>query len=250
MDNYDYSKYNTNIKNAFEEVINRKHSLEPLITRSKHMQKMKIKDLISSKLDTIISKLIRIAKTHQEIMGYRYYWLSKKTFAYGNNRISINSLEHKNKITRTVEHFFSKNELFIRLMLRNYDSKNTLKIKQIKYTNDKNELDIRLNMMTEKDTISKSLKVIKLETLPTFNINIQQNTNKKETESVQNIMNIKNIKKKCGRPRKMLNITQVIAQITVSNENIDDEISFGLFDEKKYRQSFNVLDDVAQFCSN
>ena len=248
MDFYDYGKYNTNIKNAFEEVINRKHSLEPLIKRSKHMQKMKIKDLISSKLDTIMSKLIKIAKTHQEIMGYRYYWLSKKTFANGNNRISINSLEHKNKITRIIEHFFSKNELFIRLMLRNYDSKNTLKVKQIKYTNDKNELDIRLNMMTEKDTISKSLKVIKLETLPIFNINIQHTTNKKETESVQNIMNIK---KKCGRPRKNVNISQIITQITMSNdENIDDEISFGLFDEKKYRQSFNVLDDVAQFCSS
>ena len=136
FDTYEYSKYSSMLVNSFEDVINEKIQIATITKNAIHPQRELITKRIDEHLDKILTKLVQMAKTHQYIMGYRYYWISKKTFNLrANQRISIKSSEHRNRVKHLQAHCFSQNELTIRFMLKKYDYREIVKPKTIRINN-------------------------------------------------------------------------------------------------------------------
>lgn len=270
FDTYEYSKYSSMLVNSFEDVINEKIQIATITKNAIHPQRELITKRIDEHLDKILTKLVQMAKTHQYIMGYRYYWISKKTFNLrANQRISIKSSEHRNRVKHLQAHCFSQNELTIRFMLKKYDYCEIIKPKTIKINN-ADCIDIlhnQLNAMTKFKNINQVLESTKYNRLLNLEpVNSGSSLDLKQKLYICHVKPNIIIKRKVGRPRKIVKHsspqqldmcrqdTAAIATPIVSPKVAVTPIIVVDIDTSNYIEllhlnlscfnSFNVLDDI------
>jgi hypothetical protein len=102
---YDYNKYNSIIHENFKYVEDTTNQLNKSISFL-YGKNIMVNSKIVMLLDEIKSKTKQIGRNHSEIMGYKFYWTSKKRIMSDNKHVPVNSKEYNKKKAIDLYHYY------------------------------------------------------------------------------------------------------------------------------------------------